>query len=447
MSASDFGGMGAAPAVDSQPAITASGDSQWGLAKRVGFRFISFYLFLYCFPFPLGYLPLLGRLEDLYASVWFVIVPWVGKHILRLSYEITVLPNGSGDTTFNYVQVLCFLVLALLVTLVWSICDRQRPNYTRLKRWLIIYLRFALACDLILYGTVKVIKTQFPAPPLNRLVQQFGDASPMGLLWTFMGHSEPYTVFTGAAEMVGGILLMLPQTALLGALVLLGVLVNIFMLNMSYDVPVKLYSLHLLIIALFLTAQHARRLANLFLFNRRVAPVEDTPLFDRQWLNRATVVLRFVFAAYIICFYMYQAYEGRKSYGDWAPKPPLYGIWNVEEFELNGEVRPPLLTDETRWRRMVFQFKDFTSIHPMQGARQVYVLELDMEKRQMTLKQRNEPKWQAQFSFQQPEPELMTMEGTLNGQPARMKLRRVDETKFLLNSRGFHWINEYPFNR
>ena len=29
----------------------------------------------------------------------------------------------------------------------------------------------------------------------------------------------------------------------------------------------------------------------------------------------------------------------------------------------------------------------------------------------------------------------------------RMELRRLDQTKFLFASRGFHWIQEYPFNR
>jgi hypothetical protein len=28
-----------------------------------------------------------------------------------------------------------------------------------------------------------------------------------------------------------------------------------------------------------------------------------------------------------------------------------------------------------------------------------------------------------------------------------MQLRREDEKKFLLSSRGFHWVQEYPFNR
>jgi hypothetical protein len=28
-----------------------------------------------------------------------------------------------------------------------------------------------------------------------------------------------------------------------------------------------------------------------------------------------------------------------------------------------------------------------------------------------------------------------------------METRRVDHTQFLLISRGFHWVQEFPFNR
>jgi hypothetical protein len=51
------------------------------------------------------------------------------------------------------------------------------------------------------------ISSQFPAPTQDRLMQSYGDSSPMGLLWTFMGASEPYTMFVGFAEMISGILL------------------------------------------------------------------------------------------------------------------------------------------------------------------------------------------------------------------------------------------------
>ena len=33
----------------------------------------------------------------------------------------------------------------------------------------------------------------------------------------------------------------------------------------------------------------------------------------------------------------------------------LYGIRNVDQMTVDGEVRPPLATDSTRWRRVIFQ--------------------------------------------------------------------------------------------
>src|SRR5947199_1204250 len=102
------------------------------------------------------------------------------------------------------------------------------------------------------FGAYKVIKSQFPAPSLDRLLEPYGDSSPMGLLWTFMGASKAYTIFGGFAEMLGGALLTVRRTTLLGALVCIGVITNIVMLNFSYDVPVKLYSTHLLLMAIFL---------------------------------------------------------------------------------------------------------------------------------------------------------------------------------------------------
>jgi hypothetical protein len=34
----------------------------------------------------------------------------------------------------------------------------------------------------------------------------------------------------------------------------------------------------------------------------------------------------------------------------------------------------------------------------------------------------------------------------VDGKQIHAKLHHIPEPKFLLNTRGFHWINEYPFN-
>jgi hypothetical protein len=41
----------------------------------------------------------------------------------------------------------------------------------------------------------------------------------------------------------------------------------------------------------------------------------------------------------------------------------------------------------------------------------------------------------------------LTIEGSIAGGRVSMRLRKIDPSKFLLLSRGFHWINEVPFNR
>jgi hypothetical protein len=187
-------------------------------AKRILFRFVFAYLFLYNPLALMNAIPdaekLFGTDADPYTELWRPVVIWVGAHLFHV--EITVLPLGSGDTTFNYVQIFCFGMLAAAATLLWTLFDRRRTNYLRLHDWLRSYVRFTLAANMLAYGAAKVIPTQFPNPSLDRLMQPFGDASPMGLLWTFMGASGSYTIFTGISEMVGGLLVTARRTTLLG---------------------------------------------------------------------------------------------------------------------------------------------------------------------------------------------------------------------------------------
>jgi hypothetical protein len=418
--------------------------TDWHPAARVGFRFAFAYLVLYILPFPLGAVPYTDSLAAPYTKLWDALVPWVGRHVLKLNHEVAVAVNGSGDRTYDYVQALCFLALAVAATAFWTLLDRRRKSYPRLYQWLRVYVRLYLGTVMIGYGAAKVIASQFPRPPLDRLFQPFGDASPMGLLWTFMGSSEPYVVFTGAAEMLGGVLLFARRTAALGALVCVGVLVNVVVLNFSYDVTVKLYSSHLLALAVFLAAPEFRRLAKVFLLNRTAEPAVIRPLFERERLNRAALVLRMLFLAVVVGLSLHQSYQTRESL---SARSPLYGVWEVEEFNSGGELRPPLVTDQTRWRRVIFDRPGVLAVQTMSESRQRFPLELNAEKKTLSLTKRDDPSWKAVFTYEQPEPERLTLAGDLDGRPMRATLRRADQSRFLLTGRGFHWINESPFNR
>jgi hypothetical protein len=417
---------------DAQPA--------WSPASRVLFRFLFAYLVLYIFPFPVDRGPTEADL-----NFWKDLVPSVGRQVFHV--EATVHPTGSGDTAFDYVRVFCIAVLATVAATIWTLSDRKRATYPTLHRWLRVYVRFYLASVMILYGSTKVIKSQFPNPTLDRLLQPFGDASPMGLLWTFMGASMSYNIFTGAGEMLGGLLLTTRRTTLLGSLVCFAVMGHVAMLNFSYDVPVKLFSMHLLTMSLFLMAPDLGRLAGMFVLNRPIEPVGLRPLWRWEWAHRGGIVLRTLWVAASLGMGLYGAHEGRKMYGDLSPKSPFYGIWSVEEFEVDGRARPPLVTDAQRWRRVVFDFPKTLVIQLMSDSRERYGLDLDPKTLTMALTKRDDPAWKTRFAYIQPEPGLLVMEGTLDGRKIKAGMRRVDAPGFLLITRGFHWIAEYPFNR
>ncbi len=95
---------------------------------------------------------------------------------------------------------------------------------------------------------------------------------------------------------------------------------------------------------------------------------------------------------------------------------------------------------------MVLASYDF-SVQSLSGARVRFTPELDAKKKTLTLRPRGDPKQASVFTFQEPGPGSLTLDGRLDGCRIQAKLRHLEDPKFLLTTRGFHWINEYPFNR
>jgi hypothetical protein len=185
----------------------------------------------------------------------------------------------------------------------------------------------------------------------------------------------------------------------------------------------------------------------MFFMNRGAEPIEIRPFLGRTWLHRGVILLRTLLVVGYLGISLQGAYDSRKAFGDLLPRSPLYGIWKVDEFEVDGKDRPPLITDAERWRRVVFDHPQMIAIQLMSDTRRRYILTLDAQRKTMALTKRDDPAWKTALSYQQPEPGVMALEGTIDGQKVRAKLSRTDNPDFLLIKRGFHWINEYPFNR
>ncbi len=265
--------------------------NHWSFIKKLLFRFFVSYFFIYIFPFPIGYIPHTDILSTWYSKIWDALVPWAGKYILHISYPITVQPNGSGDTTYNYVQLFLCAVFAVIATIIWSVADRKRKNYDLLLYWVMVYLRYYLAFTMLNYGFYKIIKTQFSFPYYH-LTETYGESSPMGLLWSFMGYSKAFNLFTGLAEAISGFLLLFRKTTTFGALMSMTVLSNIVAMNFCFDVPVKLFSANLLLMAVFIVSPDIKRLINFFFRNKAVPALNIQPKFQKRWMKITWIAVK-----------------------------------------------------------------------------------------------------------------------------------------------------------
>ncbi len=247
--------------------------------------------------------------------------------------------------------------------------------------------------------------------------------------------------------MLGGILLIFPRTTMLGALVCLADATEVFILNMTYDTPVKLLSFHMILLSLFLLAPEAKRLASMFLLDRATARSSDRPLFRTVRANRIALAAQVLFGVFLIAANLYGSASEWKVYGPERPKSALYGIWNVEEFTLDGEPRPPLLTDASRWKRLVFDFPEFMTLRGMDDKGQSYGAKIDEKAKTLALTKPSDKTWKANFSFTRTGRDQLTLDGSMDNHKIHAQLNLFDRSQFMLVSRGFHWVQEHPFNR
>ena len=103
---------------------------------------------------------------------------------------LVITGSGSGDKTYNWVLACCLVTIAAAGTSAWSALDR-RTEHVALHASFRLFLRFALGSTILYYGFAKAIPLQMPAPPLTRLLEPFGNFSPMGVLWSSVGASKP----------------------------------------------------------------------------------------------------------------------------------------------------------------------------------------------------------------------------------------------------------------
>ncbi|WP_410876336.1 DoxX family protein [Nocardia sp. A7] len=393
------------------------------------------------------------------VAKWTALHPltdWVGTHIFDVPIDYAV--TGSGDTAAKWVSVFTLVLVAVPVTAAWSVLDRHRPNYARLYEWFRLLLRISLASALLLYGMIKVLPTQMSFN-LERLVEPFGHMSPMAVLWAQSSLSEPYEMALGAAEVVAGLLLILPVTAGIGSVLAVVVALQVLLMNLSFDVPVKLFALQLCLFAIVLAAPDIARIVRTLL-GRAVDARTSTPLLTTPRGNRILLAAQVLMGVWLLCATTVEAYDGWHTYGNARPKSPLYGIWNVTEYSVAGEQVPALVdfreppansgmpNASERFRRIIFDIPQGMTVQRLDDSLVSFPARIDTDQHTITLSKDTAHQWKiATFNYVQPQPDRLILDGTLGGRPVRMQLDQVDLAQYPAVSRGFHWVQATPYYR
>ncbi len=263
-------------------------------------------------------------------------------------------------------------LLALGLAALWSALDR-RPAHVRLAGVQRVLLRYMTGCVLAVYGGFKVVPVQFRPPGAEELLRPLGEFTPMGLVWAFVGSSPAYTVFGGILELTGAALLFWRRTTTLGALILVGVMSHVTVLNFAYDISVKHAAALLLVAALVLASRDAGALLDL-LVRSRPARTSPEPAFAGGSVARRT---RAVLKPLIVTAALVGPVAGALALGPRWTNVPLEGLYAVERHELDGVELQAALSQPERWRRIVVGDRGGVVVQRMDGRCERFELALD----------------------------------------------------------------------
>ncbi len=398
-------------------------------AFRFGFLFVMLFILTLSFPHP--YIP---DLPGAIASLFEPLVKWVGDEVLgiRRPYSHQILSDSTG----LYIHLLILVLLSGIGTLVWSLFSKKH-SHSLVFRFFLSAIAWYLAFHMLAYGFNKIFKWQFFLPEPNTLFTPIGDSPRDLLYWSTMGSSHSYNVFLGIVEFIAAILLFSRKTRLLGALFSFGILLNVVMVNFSFDISVKLFSLFLLLLSMILIVPHAKGLKRFLLEGKPAHPanVHFSVPGNRKKIYRLLKTALILF----LCWSVLSTYIRTGNFNDdRATRPKFHGAYEVSLFTRKGDTLPPLTTDTYRWQRVFVHRRGYLIIQRMNAQMKDYQLTVDtIEKNWEIVDERTGRKQSLNYS-EMPNGDL-SLSSSVSGDSVGMILRKIDLSKLKLMSNEFHW--------
>jgi hypothetical protein len=290
----------------------------------------------------------------------------------------------SSDTIALNLLLFSLFLISILIILVLELLKINTYKIVSIARILSCYY---ISLILLKYGFDKVFKAQFYLPEPNILYTPFGNLSKDILYWSTIGTSHFYSFSIGIIEVLVAFLILFTRTRVFGLLLSIGVFINIVILNFSFDISVKTFSIFLLMTSLFAVFPKLKSVANFFIFHKSEQLVIDkTPIITNYFLSIWTKII-IINSFLIIVLFPY--FQTNNFNDDEHERPFLHGAYHVNTVLKNNDT---LALCDFPVQKIFVHRNNYLIFQDKNNKMNDYFFETNLITKQLTLQKNNKNK-------------------------------------------------------
>lgn len=306
-------------------------------------------------------------------------IGYIQNSILKIPTERIEI--SSDSLAFNLLVVLIFLISILTS---WLIKNQKFNSFAR------NILTFYLIFILLKYGIDKIMGMQFYTPEPNILYSTFGNLDKDILFWSVTGLSKTYCIITGTVEILTAILLFFRRTRLIGLLIALFILVQILVINFSFDISVKSFSGFLLGLNIFLLFPYFKPLRNIF-FSEKSELIKNPKIsfVKNSFLN---LWIQFFLIGVFFIQILYPYWNSKEM----NPKDQLHGAYEITETIYKNDT---LSASEFPYKRVFFHKDQFLILQNQDDEMRDFHYRILPSKNQIELTDYQQNQFKIEYKF------------------------------------------------
>jgi hypothetical protein len=288
------------------------------------------------------------------------------------------------------------------------------------------------------YAVYKILAVQMPFPNAGFLLEPFGNQSRFFLLFNLVGLSPGYSIFTGVCELLASVLVLNRRTRVFGCLCMIAVLLNVLCFNIFYNVIVKLLTINLLLITLYILAPYTVKLFKFFYSHEPASLAQKKYTFVTPW-KRYVIMLLSVIPVWVTINLISRGLKQSKLH----EMQQQQKVYDVVKFVRGADTLPPLLTDTFQIRRLLFTTyfgRRYAIVYNMKDNPRYYNYSWDKKTNHITMTGKMDTNDKAQFHYEEHTDTLLKLDGTWHKQKVSMFLKKFNLDSLPVVKEKIKWV-------